>query len=461
MTRRWIVALLFLAACEPATSPTPPSTPTVTPGSTRVLQGALVHIARLPAATPALVQASSPISYHGGLVLPVTKVAAIYWGTSPIYLNGPTPGTSGAGAGDGSLIGFFLGHLGGSEYFNINASYYDFSGTIGNSVRDSVIYSRYWASNTNVPPSDGTPVSNTTIQNQIIAGFNSGNLTYDPQAVYAVFTAGNTNLGGGFRTSYCAYHGKFTWNSKTVIYAAMPYNAAGGCGGGFISPNNDLPADLEINTLAHEIEEATTDYNLDAWYDGNGDENADKCAWNFGTTYTTSNGGTANMKIGTRDFLIQQNWINKGAGACAIGLGFRIANGGLSGNCGQLCTSGELVSISASGTTVTLRDNGGHTGTLLLVGATASGSFTASCGQLCSGAAITSITGSGSSLTVRDNSGHSGTIQLTGATASGGFAASCGATCGQPGVHSLLGTGTNLLSLNDNFNHKGRILLAP
>jgi len=39
-------------------------------------------------------------------------------------------------------------------------------------------------------------------------------------------------------------------------------------------------------------------------------ENADKCAWKFGTTYTTANGQKANMKLGARDFLIQQNWVN-------------------------------------------------------------------------------------------------------------------------------------------------------
>jgi hypothetical protein len=39
-------------------------------------------------------------------------------------------------------------------------------------------------------------------------------------------------------------------------------------------------------------------------------ENGDKCAWKFGATYTTANGQKANMKLGARDFLIQQNWVN-------------------------------------------------------------------------------------------------------------------------------------------------------
>ena len=40
------------------------------------------------------------------------------------------------------------------------------------------------------------------------------------------------------------------------------------------------------SVIAHELEEAATDPDLNAWYDSRGYENADKCAWTFGTTYT-------------------------------------------------------------------------------------------------------------------------------------------------------------------------------
>ena len=52
--------------------------------------------------------------------------------------------------------------------------------------------------------------------------------------------------------------------------------------------------------IAHELEEAATDPDLNAWYDRRGDENADKCAWTFGTTYTAANGAIANMNLGAR-----------------------------------------------------------------------------------------------------------------------------------------------------------------
>ncbi|HEX7530831.1 MAG TPA: hypothetical protein VF333_06795, partial [Pyrinomonadaceae bacterium] len=69
--------------------------------------------------------------------------------------------------------------------------------------------------------------------------------------------------------------------------------------------------------IAHELEEAVSDPNLNAWYDSRGAENADKCAWTFGTTFTTSNGALANMTMGGRNWLIQRNWVNASGGFCA------------------------------------------------------------------------------------------------------------------------------------------------
>lgn len=75
------------------------------------------------------------------------------------------------------------------------------------------------------------------------------------------------------------------------------------------------------SVITHELEETVTDPNLNAWYDTLGNENADKCAWTFGTTYTVSNDSLANMKLGSRDYLIQRNWINAAGGYCDLSYG--------------------------------------------------------------------------------------------------------------------------------------------
>jgi hypothetical protein len=85
-----------------------------------------------------------------------------------------------------------------------------------------------------------------------------------------------------------------------------------------VSPNGLPGPDAMASVIAHELEEAATDPDLNAWYDRRGYENADKCAWTFGTTYTTANGSKANMKLGGLDFLIQRNWVNASGGYCAL-----------------------------------------------------------------------------------------------------------------------------------------------
>ena len=70
--------------------------------------------------------------------------------------------------------------------------------------------------------------------------------------------------------------------------------------------------------IAHELEEAVTDPDLNAWYDNRGQENADKCAWTFGTTFKASNGSLYNITLGGRQYLIQRNWVNSGSIGCSM-----------------------------------------------------------------------------------------------------------------------------------------------
>jgi hypothetical protein len=123
------------------------------------------------------------------------------------------------------------------------------------------------------------------------------------------------------KPQYCAYHTHGTTTKGTALYAAMPHNqdSATSCTPNFASPNTDVAANSEVNTLAHEIEETTTDPMGTAWYDSRGQENGDKCAWTWGTTYTAANGGKYDVTFADgKQYMIQRNWVNAGSGGCAI-----------------------------------------------------------------------------------------------------------------------------------------------
>jgi hypothetical protein len=327
------LATLALAACSEATSnPAAPDPLSATDaaalsssnndaehGHVMRTRGQLEQV-KAAAAKPG---GGTGIIYHGGPVLQAaTNVASVYWASAPIYRNAPAAGTFGPGSADGSLIGIFLRSIGGSPYYGINSSYTDGAGTPINNV---VNYSQYWANDYNAP-SGTTSVSDAQMIAMLQSGFNSGALTYDASTLYAIFTAGPVNLGGGFGTRYCAYHTHGTVTiggvARTVVFAAMPYNNAypSACTSGFTPANGTLDpgADYEVNTLVHEIEETTTDMMGNAWFDRSGYENADKCAWTWGTTFLTATGGTANITLGSYNFLVQQNWKNTGSGGCAL-----------------------------------------------------------------------------------------------------------------------------------------------
>jgi hypothetical protein len=70
--------------------------------------------------------------------------------------------------------------------------------------------------------------------------------------------------------------------------------------------------------LAHALNGLLTNPYGNGWLDRYNLENADKCTATFGQTYTTANGARANYRLGSRDFLLEQNWVNARKGYCAL-----------------------------------------------------------------------------------------------------------------------------------------------
>ncbi|MEP7344344.1 MAG: hypothetical protein ABI877_03715 [Gemmatimonadaceae bacterium] len=317
----------MLAACSDATTPTQPINPTGLDlslaesmgfdlaTSTKIKVFPTVQMTRAAQSQPG-VFAGPPMLYHaGGRVIPQPRVAAVYWSAAVIYPGGPTPGTAGAGAGDGSVVGAFMRSIGGTPFWSINHQYTDnVSG--GHSVANSLTYTRFYANNVGAPAS-GANVSDAQIRAMLSATVGTANLPFDQQTIYAVFSRAGVNLGGGFGTQYCAYHSFFArpgHPGQWIIYAVEPHDSdfVGACTAvntpASDSPNHDFAADATINVLSHELEEAATDPGLNAWFDAFGNENADKCAWTFTPTFIAPNGSTANVTFAAKNYLIQRNW---------------------------------------------------------------------------------------------------------------------------------------------------------
>ena len=82
------------------------------------------------------------------------------------------------------------------------------------------------------------------------------------------------------------------------------------------SPNGNAAIDSAVSVIAHELAEAVTDPNLNAWYNSNGYENADICAWNFlGKIWSGS--FYYNMVVGGLKYYVQSNY-KLGANVCAM-----------------------------------------------------------------------------------------------------------------------------------------------
>jgi hypothetical protein len=240
------------------------------------------------------------IFYHGGPLLTNGVNAYYIW-------YGNWVGNSAT-----TILVDLMSHIGGSPYFNINTTYYNGS---KQHVSNSVAYVTSATDNYSL----GKSLSDANIQTVVSSAITAGRLPMDSNAVYFVLTSSDVTASSGFCTQYCGWHTHGTIAGVDIKYAFIgnPDRCPSACEQQTTGPNGNAGADGMASIIAHELEEATTDPDLNAWYDRRGAENADKCAWTFGTTYT-ANGAQANVHLGSRDYLIQRNWVNAAGGYCAM-----------------------------------------------------------------------------------------------------------------------------------------------
>ena len=241
------------------------------------------------------------IAYHGGpLMTNATNIYLIWYGDWT------------SSAKTKQVLTSFGTSLTGSTLYNTNSSYTDSSKRKVQNIVQLV-------SQSSDNYSQGKALSDYGVAMVVYSAMNAGKLPKDQNGVYFVLSSPDVTETSGFGTRYCGWHSYFTVGSAAYKFSFVGNAvkiAPSACGVRPVSPNGDPAGDAMASILFHELSETVTDPMLNAWYDTNGQENGDKCAWKYGTTFTVS-GATANVKLGGKNWLIQQNWLNTGGGSCS------------------------------------------------------------------------------------------------------------------------------------------------
>jgi hypothetical protein len=224
---------------------------------------------------------SGNLNYHlGGREIPMAGYHPIYWNSS--VANSP-----GAKAGETlrTTIQNFVADFSNSPHYSILTQY---------SNPDTIEPILAWAGDTLDNKATQSNITDSKIQGYI-ASLLGG--TLDPNTIYAVYFPSGMKVmmqGGASCSSFCGYHGHFSYNGKDIKYAVFPYTNCRAC-----SISNYSVADILTIVTSHEIREAVTDPDLNAWFDSVGYEADDKCAWH--NLYRTGAGYAVQPEYSNRD----------------------------------------------------------------------------------------------------------------------------------------------------------------
>ncbi len=260
------------------------------------------------------------LSYHNGPVMHTNTVHAIYWIPSGYTVSG----------GYQSIInGFFTNVASATTAGSTSNVYYSdtqYSDTAGGITNQATFVGGIV--DTNPFPASGCTDSYTSVCltdaqitaeiDRVVGAGGRGTSTiyfmFTPKGVGSCYDASNCSF-----SQYCAYHSWFNLGSGLTLYANQPYadTVPAACDAGQ-HPNGD-DADATINVTSHEHNEAITDEQGSAWYDNQGAENGDKCAWTFGMALGSTATGKYNQAIGSGKYYLQREWSNRSSGCVLRG----------------------------------------------------------------------------------------------------------------------------------------------
>jgi hypothetical protein len=277
------------------------------------------------------------MAYFGGKVQTSPKIYLVLWGWGQAgAFDHAGNGNAADPDGVGALMQRFIAAIGGTSWGNTQTQYYQYNqdGTYSSVGNPSKMLYGVWHDDSNPIHDNLTPLELAQEAARAVSHFRVSDLT-NSQIVVA--TPQKFNEAGFNQVSYCAWHDYTTpvaypGVAQGIPFINMPYilNAGGSCGQDFVNPAPGGDVDGVTIVLGHEIAETLTDpgaeekagqMNYGGWYDYQGWENGDKCAW-VGDGLQVP-GSPFNM-VGNdgRAYPVQTLWSNKslqGAGYCSQG----------------------------------------------------------------------------------------------------------------------------------------------
>jgi Phosphate-induced protein 1 conserved region len=252
------------------------------------------HLAGAPTAgSTSLIKPT--IGYHGGSVIGTPNVYLIWYGNWSQSNGSDTSGGK-------TIVRDFLYGLNNSNYYMTNASYPGVSGMFAVKGEYTDSYSH------------GVQLSDSSVQAVVTGAISGGHLPKDTKGIYFVLTSSDVAESSGFCSQYCGWHTYGTISGSNIKYSFVGNSnrCLNACAAQTVGPNGNAGVDGMVSVIAHELEEANTDPNLNAWYNSRGYEDADMCAWTFGSKQTRlTSGAYYNITLPTatgsfRNFLIQR-----------------------------------------------------------------------------------------------------------------------------------------------------------
>jgi len=222
---------------------------------------------------------SPNMTYHNGTVLDSITTYNIFWGTSWNNYTGDKI----------SGLDLWYNGVSGSKYPTTNSEYTDYLGHHPTTVASHMGH----VVDTSAAPSGAPKTSD--ILNKVCSTM--GN-SVQPNGFYSVYV--DTKRGNA---GYCAWHSWSSCNGVPIQFSFY-FNLDGDAG---CDPQSTVPGHSQglaalANVTGHEFSETVTDPRGAGWFDRQGAENGDKCAWSFGSSFVTFSNSS--------QWKIQGNWSN-------------------------------------------------------------------------------------------------------------------------------------------------------